>query len=121
MNILYGIPNCDSVKRARAWLIEHGVAHQFHDFKKLGVPADKLQRWIKELGWERVLNRSGTTWRQLDEAAKALVVDAPSAAALMQAHASVIKRPIVEWADGQLTALSVLTVGFSPALFAERV
>ncbi|CAN5172155.1 ArsC family reductase [soil metagenome] len=115
MNIVYGIPNCDTVKRARAWLTEQGVVQQFHDFKKLGVPADKVPRWMSELGWERVLNRSGTTWRKLDDAAKAAVVDAASAGALMLANPSVIKRPVVEWADGRLTA------GFSPELFAEHV
>jgi Spx/MgsR family transcriptional regulator len=115
MNIVYGIPNCDTVKRARAWFTEHAAPYQFHDFKKLGVPADKLPRWLSELGWERVLNRSGTTWRKLDDEAKAAVVDAASACALMLANPSVIKRPIVEWADGQLT------VGFSPEIFAEHV
>ncbi len=115
MNTVYGIPNCDTVKRAHAWLTEHGVAHQFHDLKKLGVPAAKLAHWMGELGWERLLNRSGTTWRKLDDAAKAAVVDAPSAAALMLAQASVIKRPVVEWANGQIS------VGFSPELFAEQL
>ena len=115
MNTVFGIPNCDTVKRARAWLTEHGVAHQFHDFKKLGVPTDRLPRWISELGWERVLNRSGTTWRKLDDTARAAVVDGRSAASLMQAQASVIKRPIVEWANGRLS------VGFSPEIFAEHV
>jgi Spx/MgsR family transcriptional regulator len=115
MNTVYGIPNCDTVKRARAWLTEQGVVHQFHDFKKLGVPADKLPDWMAALGWERVLNRAGTTWRKLDDGSKAAVVDAPSAAALMQQQASVIKRPIVEWADGRLT------VGFNPELFAEHL
>ena len=114
MNIVYGIPNCDTVKRARAWLTDQGVAHQFHDLKKLGVPAENLPRWMNELGWGLVLNRSGTTWRKLDDADKTAVVDAASASLLMQAHPSVIKRPVVEWTDGRLT------VGFSPELFAER-
>ena len=114
MHIVYGIPNCDSVKLARAWLTERGVAHQFHDFKKLGVPADRLAHWMGVLGWEHLLNRSGTTWRKLDDAARAAVVDAPSAAAVMQAQASVIKRPVVEWVDGRMS------VGFSPELFAEH-
>ena len=111
---LYGIPNCDTVKKARAWLAEHGVAHQFHDFKKAGVPADRLQAWLAGAGWERLLNRQGTTWRKLDEATRAAVTGADSAAALMQAQPSVIKRPVVEWADGGLT------VGFDPAEFARR-
>jgi Spx/MgsR family transcriptional regulator len=100
---LYGIPNCDTVKRARAWLNEHGVAHAFHDFKKAGVPPGRLDAWLGAVGWERVLNRQGTTWRKLDEAAKAAVVDAASARALMLVQPSVIKRPVVEWSDGAVT------------------
>ena len=100
---LYGIPNCDTVKRARAWLGECGVAHEFHDFKKAGVPADGLDAWLAVLGWEALLNRRGTTWRQIDVASQATVVDAASAAALMRAQPSVIKRPVVEWPDGSVT------------------
>jgi Spx/MgsR family transcriptional regulator len=105
---LYGIPNCDTVKRARAWLAEHGHAAAFHDFKKAGVPADRLDAWIAALGWERLLNRQGTTWRKLDDATRAAVVDAPAARALMLAQPSVIKRPVVDWGPA-------LTVGFEPA------
>ena len=114
MITLYGIPNCDTVKRARAWLDEQGLAYQFHDYKKQGVPEAKLPRWMGELGWDKVLNRAGTTWRKLDEAAKAGASDAAGAAALMVAQPSVIKRPIVEWADGRLS------LGFSPELFAAH-
>lgn len=114
MITVYGIPNCDTMKRARAWLDEQGLDYQFHDYKRAGVPSGPLQRWLKELGWEKVLNRAGTTWRKLDEATKAGVVDAASASVLMQAQPSVIKRPVVEWGDGQVT------VGFSPDAFAER-
>lgn len=111
MTILYGIPNCDTVKKARTWLTEHGVAHEFHDFKKAGVPAERLPAWIAAVGWEKLLNRAGTTWRKLDPADQASAVDAPSASALMVAQASVIKRPVVEWADGRIT------VGFKPEQF----
>lgn len=111
MITVYGIPNCDSVKRARAWLDGQKLAYQFHDFKKAGVPAAELQRWIAELGWEKLLNRAGSTWRKLDDVAKAAVVDAASAAALMQAQASVIKRPVLQWSDGRLT------LGFSAEMF----
>lgn len=114
MITVYGIPNCDTVKRARAWLDEQQLAYQFHDFKKAGVPAAELPRWLAELGWEKLLNRAGTTWRKLDEASKAAVVDAASAAALMQAQPSVIKRPLVCWADGRLS------VGFSAEQFAAH-
>ena len=112
--ILYGISNCDTVKRARAWLAGRGADVQFHDFKKAGVPAEALDAWITALGWERLLNRQGTTWRKLDEPVKAAVVDAASARALMLAQASVIKRPVVQWPDG------AITVGFDEADFAQR-
>lgn len=108
---LYGIPNCDTVKRARQWLDAAGLAYQFHDFKKAGVPGPELQRWLAELGWEKVINRSGTSWRKLDDAQKAAVVDAASAAVLAQEQPSVIKRPVVQWADGRLS------IGFNEALF----
>ena len=111
---VYGIPNCDTVKRARQWLDAHGLAYQFHDFKRAGVPPEALQRWLAELGWEKVVNRAGTTWRKLDEALKASVVDAASAGALALAQPSVIKRPVVLWADG------TLSIGFSEALFDQR-
>jgi arsenate reductase len=103
MTTLYGIPNCDTVKRARDWLTARGVAHEFHDFKKAGVPADRLAAWVAAAGWERVLNRKGTTWRKLDPAQQTAVVDAASAQALMRGQASVIKRPVVEWDDGRIT------------------
>ena len=112
---LYGIANCDTVKRARAWLAGQGVAVQFHDFKKAGVPAPALDAWITALGWERLINRQGSTWRQLDDASRAVVVDAASASALMQARPSVIKRPVVAWPDGGFS------VGFDPEAFATRL
>jgi Spx/MgsR family transcriptional regulator len=110
---LYGIPNCDTVKKARAWLTEHGLAHAFHDFKKAGVPPDLLQQWVDALGWEVLLNRKGTTWRQLDEATRLEITDAASAMRLMRGQPSVIKRPVVAWPDG-------LTVGFDAAAWAVR-
>lgn len=110
MNVtLFGIPNCDTVKRARAWLTEHGIDAAFHDFKKAGVPPDGLDAWLDALGWEALLNRKGTTWRKLDDATRAAVVDRASARALMMAQPSVIKRPVVVW------GASVTTVGFDPA------
>ena len=95
MTTLYGIPNCDTVKKARAWLNEHGVAHSFHDFKKQGVPEAALDQWLAAAGWETLVNRKGTTWRKLDPALQASVVDNASARALMLEHASVVKRPVV--------------------------
>lgn len=109
---VFGIPNCDTVKKARAWLQAQGVDHSFHDFKKQGVPPEALDRWLASAGWEVLVNRKGTTWRGLDEALRAGVTDAASARALLLAHASVIKRPVVEWADGRIT------VGFDPAAWA---
>ena len=100
---VYGIPNCDTVKKARAWLTEQGLDYAFHDFKKFGVPAEKLPAWIEAVGWEKLTNRQGTTWRKLDPAVQASVTDAASAAAVLQAHVSVIKRPVVEWSDGRTT------------------
>ncbi|MDP3759644.1 MAG: ArsC family reductase [Ramlibacter sp.] len=97
MVILYGIPNCDTVKKARAWLGEHEIAHEFHDFKKQGVPLPHLDAWIAQLGWEKLVNRKGTRWRRLDPATQASVNDAASARTLMLAQPSVIKRPVVEW------------------------
>ena len=114
MTILYGIPNCDTVKRARGWLAARGVEFEFHDFKKQGVPADRLAAWVAAAGWERVLNRKGTTWRKLPEAQQASVVDAASAQALMREQPSVVKRPVVEWADGRIT------VGFDAEDWATR-
>lgn len=92
---LYGIPNCDTVKKARRWLDERKVSYVFHDFKKEGVSTDKLAQWADQLGWETLLNRKGTTWRQLPEADKQNV-DLAKALTLMQQHTSSIKRPVVE-------------------------
>lgn len=111
--VVYGIPNCNTVKKARTWLDEQGVAYTFHDYKKQGVPADRLDAWIKAVGWEVLVNRQGTTWRKFDDATKAGVVDATSAKALMQANASVIKRPVVEL-NGK-----VICVGFDEAKLAS--
>ena len=115
MTTLYGIPNCDTVKKARAWLTEHGVEHAFHDFKKQGVPAAALDRWLATAGHEKLVNRKGTTWRGLDEATRASVTDNASARDLLLQQASVIKRPVVEWADGSVT------VGFDATDWSARV
>ena len=113
--VLYGIPHCDTVKRARAWLAGQGVEFSFHDFKKAGVPEAGLAAWVAAAGWERVLNRKGNTWRVLSDAARAAVVDAASASALMRAQPSVIKRPVVAWADGSIS------VGFDPDDYARHL
>jgi len=112
---VYGIPNCDTVKKARAWLTAQGVAHEFHDFRKEGVPPAHLDRWVAELGWEKLVNRSGTTWRKLDPQRQALVTDATSAKRLMLENVSVVKRPVVEWGKKHVT------VGFDAADWAGRL
>ena len=112
--VLYGLSNCDTVRKARAWLTSQGVAHEFHDFKKSGVPPAALKRWLQALGHADLVNRRGTTWRQLDAGAQAAVVDEGSAQTLLAAHSSAIRRPVVEWPGG------AITVGFSEALWAER-
>ena len=109
MITVYGIPNCDTVKKARAWLTTQGVAYVFHDFKKQGVPADELEAWVQGVGWEALVNRKGTTWRKLDPAAQALVTDAATAKRLMTMEPSVIKRPVVTWGANRTT------VGFDAA------
>ncbi|NBT11406.1 MAG: arsenate reductase [Betaproteobacteria bacterium] len=101
--VIWGIPNCDTVKRMRAALMAAGWAVDFRDFKKLGVPTDRLAAWTAAVGWERLLNRQGTTWKKLSATEQAAVVDAASAAVLMRAQSSVIKRPVIEWPDGRIT------------------
>jgi arsenate reductase (glutaredoxin) len=99
--ILYGIPNCDTVKKARLWLDAGGLAYTFHDYKKAGADPARLAEWCAQAGWEKVLNRAGTTFRKLPEADKA-GLDAAKAIALMAARPSCIKRPIVERTGGLL-------------------
>lgn len=104
--ILYGIPNCDTVKKARVWLDARRLAYAFHDYKKAGADPARLAQWCAAAGWEKVLNRAGTTFKKLPEADKAQL-DSAKAVTLMAAHPSCIKRPIVEHAGG-------LLVGFKP-------
>ena len=99
---LYGIPNCDTVKKARVWLDTQGQATTFHDYKKEGADPEKIARWIAAAGLDVVVNRKGTTFRALSDADKALAASADTAPALLAANPSVIKRPIVEHAGGLL-------------------
>ena len=108
---LYGIKNCDTMKKARTWLDSQGIAYRFHDYKAEGVTAENLQRWSAECGWDTVLNRAGTTFRALDEAQKA-DLDQAKAVALMLAQPSMIKRPVLE-TDGRII------IGFKPERYAE--
>ena len=112
---LYGIANCDTVKKARAWLDAQGQAYDFHDFKKVGVPLPGLDRWLAALGWEPLLNRKGSTWRKLDDAQREAVHDAASARELMLAQPSVVKRPVVQWVDGDIS------VGFDATDWQRRL
>lgn len=107
---LYGIKNCDTMKKARAWLDDHGVAYTFHDYKAEGVTRAALEAWVKALGWETVLNRAGTTFRALPDTDKENL-NAKKAVALMLAQPSMIKRPLLD-RDG------VFTAGFKPEVYA---
>jgi arsenate reductase len=104
--ILYGIPNCDTMKKARTWLEAQRLEYEFHDYKKSGIERGKLESWIRAVGWETLLNRTGTTFRKLPDAAKANLT-AAKAVTLMLGQPSMIKRPVLE--RGQM-----LLVGFSP-------
>ncbi len=108
--IVYGIPNCDTVKKARVWLSEQGVDYTFHDYKKQGVPRDKLVLWCRSLGWQTLINTKGPTWRKLSPEQQAITTQS-QAVALMMEHSSVIRRPLVENDSGQVL------VGFDPTLF----
>lgn len=107
---LYGIPNCDTVKKARVWLDQHGVAFDFHDYKKAGIDRARLEAWVAAHGWETVLNRAGTTFRALPDADKA-GLDAAKAVDLMLAQPSMIKRPVLDLGDRTV-------VGFKPDVWA---
>jgi Spx/MgsR family transcriptional regulator len=110
---LYGIPNCNTVKKARDWLAQHDIAVEFHDLKKHGVDTAAAQKWLQQEDWTRLVNRSGLTWRGLPDQRKQEVCDAPSALALMLEKPSVIKRPLLEQ-NGKL-----LHVGFDEATYSK--
>jgi len=110
---LYGIPNCDTMKKARSWLDGHGIEYAFHDYRKQGLEPKRLDGWVEKLGWEALLNKAGTTFRKLPDADKANL-DAGKAKALMLAHPTMIKRPVLAL-DGRLL------VGFKPEIYAEAL
>jgi len=110
---IYGIKNCDTMKKARGWLDSRGVAYDFHDYKTAGIDKDRLQHWSKTLGWETLLNRAGTTFRKLPDADKE-GLNEKKALALMLAQPSMIKRPVLDL-DGKLL------VGFKPDVYAKEV
>ena len=104
MITLYGIPNCDTIKKARKWLNDNGLDYTFYDYKKQGVPETELTRWVNQLGWEVLLNKRGTTWRKLDDETKNTVNES-AAMRIMQENPSIIKRPVLVSGD-------TLLVGF---------
>jgi len=108
---VYGISNCDTVKKSRKWLDQAGIAHEFHDFRKQGLDEQRLSQWEHAVGWETLLNRRGTSWRKLPEQTRDNI-DASSAHALMLDNPTLIKRPVVEAGD-------TVTVGFSPVRWQE--
>lgn len=108
---LYGIPNCDTIKKARTWLADKGIAYAFHDYKKDGIERASLESWCKKAGWETVLNRAGTTFRALPDAGKKNL-DQEKAIALMLEQPSMIKRPVLDLGKGKLI------VGFKPEIYA---
>lgn len=110
---VYGITNCDTVKKALTWLKDNNVDYEFHDFKKLGISAEKLDEWNQKVGYEKILNKQGTTWKKLDGETKASVTGAAPALKLLQEKTSMIKRPVIE--DG-----GFLHFGFSPEAYAEH-
>ena len=111
--VLYGIKACDTMKKARTWLDEQGIAYQFHDYKTAGIDRGNLQKWCDEHGWETILNRAGTTFRKLDEASKA-DLDQAKAIDLMLAQPSMIKRPVLDLGERTL-------VGFAPDRYAAAL
>jgi arsenate reductase (glutaredoxin) len=113
MITLYGIKNCDTMKKARTWLDSHGVPYEFHDYKIAGIDADRLKRWVGQVGWEVLLNRAGTTFRKLPDEQKT-GLNAGKAISLMVAQPSMIKRPVLE--NGQR-----LLVGFDPANYKKAL
>jgi arsenate reductase (glutaredoxin) len=111
---IYGIKNCHTMKKARAWLDERGVKYSFHDYKTAGIERERLEQWCRKVGWETLLNRGGTTFRKLPDQDKSNV-DAKKAMELMQAQPSMIKRPVFDLGGGKLL------VGFSPEQYGEAV
>ncbi|EAA8368611.1 ArsC family reductase [Salmonella enterica] len=95
MITLYGIKNCDTIKKARRWLEEHGIDYRFHDYRVDGIDLSLINTFIAELGWQPLLNTRGTTWRKLDEAARSRITDAAAAAVLLVAQPAMIKRPLL--------------------------
>jgi Spx/MgsR family transcriptional regulator len=114
---VYGIPNCDTVKKARTWLTDQGFDFDFHDFKKQGLPETNLNLWLKEAGWELVVNRKGTSWRKLSATDQHSVSSNASAKPFLLANPSLIKRPVIEWHSGTHVKI---TIGYQPEQWLAR-
>lgn len=111
--VMYGIPNCNTIKKARIWLEQNGIEYSFHDYKKLGTTQSQLKAWLKELGWEQLINKRGTTWRNLDEEVKTSMNDDLAVSVMMENH-SIIKRPLLETSGKKL-------LGFDEAVYQQEL
>jgi len=111
MYVIYGIPNCDTIKKVITWFNDNKISYEFHDYKKLGIAPAKLRNWIRQAGLETVLNRKSTTWRELDAKTQVSITNEKAAIALMAENTSIIKRPVIEKGD------KVITVGFNEAAY----
>jgi len=115
--VVYGIPNCDTVKKARTWLTDQGYDHVFHDLKKQGLPEQALDHWLNVAGLEKVLNRKGTSWRKLTPEEQASVINSDAARPYLLANPSLIKRPVIEWHQNKVIEI---TIGFQPEQWLAR-
>ena len=111
MYIVYGIPNCDTFKKAVNWLQKHKVGYEFHDYRKKGISSQKLKTWSKQVGWETLLNKRGSTWRELDQVTQASITNEKAAINLLVQNTSAIKRPVIEQED------AVVVVGFDEEVY----
>ena len=109
MYVVYGIPNCDTIKKTLDWLNKHKIAYSFHDYKKEGISTQKLKAWSKQVGWETIFNKKSTVWKELGETVQATVVNEKTALPVLKENTSIIKRPVIELND------KVVAVGFKEA------
>ncbi len=113
MYTVYGIPNCDTVKKSINWLTEHKISFIFHNYKKLGITPQKLKKWSAQIGWESIVNKKGSTWRNLGEKIQATITNEKKAISLLTENTSAIKRPIIEKGD------IIITLGFDEEVYTK--